>query len=168
MNLKTPPKKNLPRLVQDAAVQKHRSWFFFWHKTWRENSFFHHSLLLRVHTFNIMSKIGHRSIWGHTFMLSSAPPPKYRSRPNNKKPYSSRYKKSKKKEEKKIFWNAFHGREQLCFTIATSPRRASICIAATACAIAKGWRQPDDERRQTTNGLIRSSNTALAFVLWMN
>jgi hypothetical protein len=29
MNLKTQPKKNLPRLVQDAAVQKHRSWFYF-------------------------------------------------------------------------------------------------------------------------------------------
>jgi hypothetical protein len=29
MNLKTQPKTNLPRLVQDAAVQKHRSCCFF-------------------------------------------------------------------------------------------------------------------------------------------
>jgi hypothetical protein len=99
MNLKTQPKKNLRRLLQVAAVQEHRSWFIFWHKTWRENSSFHHSLFLRVHTFNIMSKIGHRNnIWGHTFMLRSPP---RRSRPNNKKPSSSRYKQIREKKKKK-------------------------------------------------------------------
>jgi hypothetical protein len=55
----------------------------------------------------------------------------------------------RKKEEKKVFRNAFHGREQLCFTIATSPRRASICIAANCVRHRQGLEAA--KRRKTTD-----------------
>ncbi len=94
--------------------------------------------------------------------------PPRRSRPNNKKPSSSRYKKSERKEEKRSSETRFTAVNN-CVLRSRHPHvaRASASLQ-TACAMAKALRQPDDERRQKTNGLICSSNTAPAFVLWMN